>query len=124
MFTYGLKKRQRGASALGMVFLVLVIGLFVLMAIRLTPKYLEYYSVVRALERVADEVAENPSAEKIRAGLSKYWQVEMISSVSYTDIEITKNSSGYEVTADYRAEVPLFANLSLAADFSKTVTIQ
>ena len=121
--TFGLKKNQYGTSALGMVFLVLVVGFAVLVGIRLTPKYLEYYSVVSALERVADEVSDSPSAESIRASLSKYWQVEMISSLSYKDIEITKNSSGYEVTADYRTEVPLFANLSLVADFSKTVMV-
>lgn len=123
MCFYGVKKNQRGASALGMVFIVLLASFFALVAIRLTPKYIEYYSVVRTLERVAEEASDAPSVDKIRTALNKYWQIEMISSLSHTDVEIIKIADGYELTADYRAEVPLFANLSLSADFSKTVTV-
>ncbi len=52
-----MKQRQRGATFLGMVVILLILGAALYAGIRLVPVYLEYTKVLRALEQVRDEHA-------------------------------------------------------------------
>lgn len=116
-------RRQQGATTLGMIVVVVIVGVGLLAALRLAPKYFEYFTVVKVLDRVAQESSVDPVPEKIRMALSRSWQIESIKSINYDEVEIRKVISGYELIANYRAEVPLMGNLSLVVDFSKTVIV-
>ena len=116
--------RQRGATLIGMLCIIAVLGLGLYAVVRLMPKYLEYYSIVKTLDRVAQEAAGGATVEKIRTALNRHWQVEDITSIKYDEVVIRKVGSGYEMTAEYRAEMPFIANVSLVADFEKSVTVQ
>ncbi len=119
------RHQQRGATALGMIVILAIIGLAVYAAVRLVPIYLEYFEVVNSMEKVAKE---NPAAQsnpdKLRTGLNRHWAIEDIKTLDYNDIEIRKVGSTYEMTADYRTEVPYIANVSLLVEFYKTVTVE
>ncbi|MGD9842688.1 MAG: DUF4845 domain-containing protein [Steroidobacteraceae bacterium] len=114
--------QQCGATALGMLSIIAVLGLGLYAIIRLTPVYLEYFEVVRAMEGIAKEAPT--SVTEIRTSLDRRWNIEDIKSVDYKDIAIRKSSSGFEMTAEYRAEVPFIANVSLVAAFDKTVVVE
>lgn len=119
------RHRQRGATALGMLAIIAVLGLGLYGAIRLTPVYLEFYKISSVLNSVASEnSAESTNIEKLRFALNRRWQIEDISSIPFTDVEIRRIGGGFEMTADYRAEVPFIANVSLVADFNKTVSVE
>lgn len=120
-----MRSRQRGATALGMLCIVAVLGFGLYGVIRLFPVYMEYMAVARALEQTAKENsggALNP--QKLRTSLDRRWTVEDIKSVQPKEIEIKKTGSGYTMRAWYRAEVPFVANVSLAADFDKSVDVK
>jgi hypothetical protein len=117
-----MRSRQRGATALGMLCIVAIIGFALYGAIRLFPIYMEYMSVARALDQVAKEASGNvTNPQALRTSLIRRWTVEDIKSVEPKDIEIKKG--GYTMRAWYRAEAPFIANVSLAADFDKTVDV-
>jgi hypothetical protein len=119
------RHRQRGATALGMLAIIAVLGFGLYGAIRLTPVYIEYYEIVRTMESIASEnSAASTSIDKLRFALNRRWLIEDISSIPYTDVEIRRIGGGFEMTADYRAEVPFIANVSLVADFNKTVSVE
>lgn len=119
------RHRQRGATALGMLAIIAVLGFGLYGAIRLTPVYLEFYKISSVLNSVASEnSAESTNIEKLRFALNRRWQIEDISSIPFTDVEIRRIGGGFEMTADYRAEVPFIANVSLVADFNKTVSVE
>lgn len=121
-----MRSRQRGATALGLLCIVAVLGFGLYGVIRLFPAYMEYMSVVRALEQTAKESAGNPTTpQALRTSLIRRWTVEDIKSVEPKDIEIRKApNGGHTMRAWYRAEVPFVANVSLAADFDKTVDVK
>lgn len=120
-----MRNRQRGATFLGMVVILAILGCAVYAGIRLVPVYLEYTKVARALEQVRDEQATNDtSSQLIRNALERRWDVEDISSVGWKEVEIRKTSDGFEVEADYSVEQPFVANVYLLAKFDKLVTIQ
>ncbi|MGE0113618.1 MAG: DUF4845 domain-containing protein [Steroidobacteraceae bacterium] len=118
------RDRQRGATALGMLTILIILGLGLYALIRLVPVYLEYFEITRAMEGISKETsAADTSPDKIRTGLNRRWNIEDIKTLDYKDIQIRKVGSTYEMTAEYRAEVPFIGNVSLVADFYKTVTV-
>ena len=62
--------------------------------------------------------------DELRALLDRRWTVEDIKSIQPKDIEIKKIGTGYNMRAWYRAEAPFVANVSLVADFDKTVNVK
>ena len=117
-----MRSRQRGATFLGMVLILAILGFALYAGIRLTPVYLEYMAVARALEQTAKENSGATSPQELRNALDRRWTIETIDSIQPKEIEIKKAGSGFSMRAWYRAEAPFVANISLVVDFDKTVT--
>lgn len=117
-----MRSRQRGATVLGMLTIVAILGVGLFAAMRLVPVYLEYMAVARALEQTAKENAGG-NQETLRTSLARRWAVEDIKSIDYTKIEIKRAGNGFVMRAWYRAEVPFLSNVSLVADFDKSVPV-
>lgn len=118
-----MRSRQRGATFLGMVVIIAILGFALYAGIRLTPMYLEYMAVARALEQTAKENSGATSPQTLRNALDRRWTIETIDSIQPKDIEIKKAGSGFTMRAWYRAERPFISNVSLVADFDKTVKV-
>jgi Flp pilus assembly protein TadG len=118
-----MRSRQRGATFLGMAVIIAILGFALYAAIRLTPLYLEYIAVARALEQTAKENSGATSPQTLRNSLDRRWTIETINSIQPRDIEIKKAGSGFTMRAWYRAEAPFISNVSLVADFDKTVQV-
>ena len=120
-----MRNRQRGATFIGMVIIILILGSGLYAGIRLVPVYLEYTKVARALEQVRDEEAGNDTTvQMIRNALERRWDVEDIESIGWKEIDIRKVDGGFEVEADYSVERPFAGNVYLLTKFNKLVTIQ
>ena len=120
-----MRSRQRGATFLGMVVLVAIIGSGLYAGIRLVPIYFEYMAVVRAMNQTAKELSGNAtSPQTIRGALDRRWSIEDIKSVQPQQMEFKKTGTGYTMRAWYRAEVPFVGNVSLVADFDKSVDVK
>ena len=120
-----MRDRQRGATFIGMVVIILILGAGVYAGIRLVPVYLEYTKVARALEQVREEESDNETnVRMIRNALEKRWDVEDIESIDWKDVEIRKVDGGFEVEAAYDAERPFAGNVYLLVRFDKLVTVQ
>ena len=119
-----MKQRQRGATFLGIVVILLILGTALYAGIRLVPVFLDFTKVARALEQMRDEnAAVDTSSQQIRNALERRWDVEDIRRIGWKEIEITKTSDGFDVTAAYDAEEPFIANVYLLVKFDKTVSI-
>lgn len=119
-----MRSRQRGATLIGIVVILAILGFALYAGIRLTPVYFEYMAVARALDQTAKEHAGSPtSPQDLRNSLDRRWIVEDIHSIQPKEIEIKKAGSGFTMRAWYRAEAPFVANVSLVADFDKTVNV-
>jgi hypothetical protein len=119
-----MRSRQRGATFLGMVIIVAIVGFGLYGGIRVFPLYMEYMAVVRAMERTAKEDSNAASTPQLlRIALDRRWIVEDIKSIQPKEIEIKRQGTGYTMRAWYRAEAPFISNISLVVDFDKTVTV-
>jgi hypothetical protein len=120
-----MRSRQRGATFIGLVTIIAILGFALYAGIRLAPLYFEYMAVVRALEQTAKEYAGDPTTPpELRNSLERRWTVEDINSIEVKEIDIKKTAGGYTMRAWYRAEAPFVGNVSLVADFDKTVDVK
>jgi hypothetical protein len=117
-----MRSSQRGATFLGMVTIIGIIGFGLYGAIRVFPMYMEYLAVVRAMEQTAKE---NPSGtvDQLRTSLIRRWTVEDIASIQPAQIEIKRAGKGMRMRATYSARAPFISNISLVADFEKIVMV-
>lgn len=119
-----MRARQRGATFLGMVVIVAILGFGLYACIRLTPLYFEYMAVARALEQTAKEHKGNATSPfELRRSLDNRWTVEDIKSIRTKDIDIKKTGRGYTMRAAYEARAPFVANVSLVVAFDKSVVV-
>jgi Domain of unknown function (DUF4845) len=119
-----MRSRQRGATFLGMVVIVAILGFGLYAGIRLVPIYSEYMAVARALEQTAKESDDLATSDQLRNSLQRRWEVDDIHSLEAKDIEIRKAGGGYTMRAWYRAETPFVGNVSMVVTFDKTVKTQ
>lgn len=114
-------REQRGATFLGMVVIFAIVGFALYAGIRLFPLYMEYMAVARAMTQTAKESGE--SVQSIKVALDRRWTIEDIHTINSTDVEIKKAGKGLTLSVSYRAEAPFVGNVSLVADFDKTVAV-
>lgn len=121
-----MRSRQRGITLMGLLIGLVLVGGWVYVGIRLTPVYLQGMAVKSALNKVRDEYEANPgtSVQMIRVAISRQFDVESITSITFKDIEITQEGGTFFVRAAYEDVAPLVANVSLLVDFDETVEIQ
>ncbi len=84
------RRRQNGVSILGlMVVLALGGGLFVLGA-KIVPTYIEY----KGVERAAEKARSGRTPDEVRSMFDRAAQVDNITSVKGSDLDVTKNDQG------------------------------
>jgi hypothetical protein len=119
-------RRQRGVTAIGWMFLLIPIAIVLYAGIRLTPIYLNYMKVARSLEQVQDstESSEIPTAVAARRAVERYFDIEGVEFPTIEDLGVRRESGQWIIDATYEDSAPLFANISISVEFSKSVTLQ
>ena len=118
-----MRNRQQGMTFLGLCILIVFIGIFVYAGIRLTPTYLEYFKIQKALMDLRQEVSGAPSPQAIQVALGKRFDIEDITEVDPKTMDITHDEKAFYVHATYDVTVPFVGNVSFLVHFDKTVTL-
>ena len=122
---YGLRQRQAGMTTLGFIILALFIGLIAFGVIRLTPVYLNYMKVVGVVDGVFEEFdGQNPTRAALRSSVSRRFDVESVSVITYRDVTITQVDGGFQVSAIYDHTSPFIGNISFTVHFDKTKVVR
>jgi hypothetical protein len=114
--------RQRGMTFLGMVILAAFIGLFVYAGLKLTPIYLEYMNVVKALQALPTEQAGS-DPRGIRLALQKRFDIDDVKSIRTDDIEVTRQGSNWVVRAAWERTADFVGNVQFLVSFDRSVEV-
>jgi len=119
-------RRQRGITFLGFVFVLVVLGIFGYIGLKLFPVYSESFRIDTALANVMQDGVADASKRDITKALVRRFTVNDIRRISERNFDeyvtIEKDRDDVSIYISYRAEVPLFANLSIVVDFEKEAT--
>lgn len=116
--------KQKGMTLIGFIFVLSFVVFISYIGMKIAPIYMEYYSVVSAMNGVA--------AERGSARLSPYdIRVRILNRlyVSYSDdnvkekhIKLTRNN-GVNLRIAYEVRKPVIGNLDVVAKFDKSVRL-
>jgi hypothetical protein len=108
----GRKRAARGITLLGLLLWAIAVGFVALVAIRVVPTVNEYFTILRAVNKVATEGGTTVS--EIRAAFDRQRDIEFsITSISGRDLEITKENDRIVVRFAYDKQIELFSPVYL-----------
>ncbi|MFT3956787.1 MAG: DUF4845 domain-containing protein [Piscinibacter sp.] len=106
------RQRQRGVTLFGLMFWAILIGMTALVVMRVLPTVNEFYTIQRAVDKIAKE--GGGTVPEIRNAFEKQKQIEYsISSIGGKDLQITKENEQVVVSFAYDKEIELVAPVYL-----------
>lgn len=111
--------RQTGATFIGMLFIAALVIFFAIIAMKLVPSYVEYWSVEKIMSAMAkDPALQGMSPSEIRNSFDKRADIDDVTSVKGSDLDISRENGKPVVGVAYSVKVHLFGNVNACLDFS------
>ena len=116
-------RNERGMTIWGMAIIVLLVGFFALMALKLVPPYMQNFKIKTALAELKNQ-AGGMSREEIVNALQKRFDVDDVDNVDpRTALKIESGNRVRILRIAYQVKVPLFYNVSALIDFNDSVEV-
>ncbi len=114
-----MKSQQRGLTMLGFLFVAVMLIFVAMLAMKLVPAYIEFFSVKKILNTMGQESdLKSKSNAEIRNDFIKRANVGYVTVVKPEDLTIDRRNGGLVVSADYVFRSKLVGNVSIVVDFS------
>jgi exopolysaccharide biosynthesis protein len=118
-FARTLKSRQRGLTMFSFLFVAFVLVMLAMLAMKLVPAYIEYFSVKKILATMGQESdLKSKSNADIRLDFAKRAEIGYVTAVKPEDIVVDRHGAVPVISADYTFRTKLVGNVSLVVDFS------
>jgi beta-lactamase superfamily II metal-dependent hydrolase len=114
----GSAKNQQGATLLGMLIVAVFIVFVALIVMKITPAYIEFFSVKKVLKAMHDEPLSTMTTSEIKTSFNKRASTSYVDVVTGADLVIEKGTSSTVVTVNYEVVKPIIGNVSVLIDFS------
>ncbi|MFP5409523.1 MAG: DUF4845 domain-containing protein [Gammaproteobacteria bacterium] len=113
------KFRQHGLTMTGFLFVAAVLVAAAMLAMKLVPAYIEFFSVKKILNTMSqDSSLGSKSNAEIRSDFGKRASVDYVTGVKPEQLAIDRRGGVAVVSVDYEFRTKLFGNVSLIVDFS------
>jgi len=97
-------RRQRGVTLFGLMFWAIVVGFFALIGMRVLPTLNEYFTIQRAVNKIATEGMS--TVPEIRNAFEKQKDIEYsITSIGGKDLQVTKVNDKVVIQFAYEKEI-------------------
>jgi len=111
-------KNQRGMSSFSMMILI-VLGISItLLVVKLSPSYIEFFSVKKVMGAMADDSAfPTMSPQEVRNSFDRRATIAYVESVTGKDLDLSKEKGQNIATLEYSKKIPLVWNISACLEF-------
>lgn len=110
--------KQRGVSMFGFMLVAIVVIIIAMLAMKLVPAYVEYFSVKKILNAMGqDSEIKAMSNADIRSAFAQRADVGYVTVVKPSDLSIDRSGGNLLISTEYEYRTPLVANISLIVDF-------
>jgi hypothetical protein len=112
-------RKQKGLTLTGFMVWAVMLIFAALLAFRIGPAYMEYYTLQKQLKIIASDPAlQSGQRRAIENAFERRADIDNITAVSPGDLHIEKDGDQLVISVDYAARLPLFGNMSICLDFS------
>jgi hypothetical protein len=112
-----MQNEQRGVTLSGLFVLLFILIILALLGMKLIPAYMEFSTAKNTVAAIARDRASQSPAD-IRRAFDARAQIDDITALKGSDLEITKSGNEVVIGFAYRKEVPLFSNIGVYFDFA------
>jgi hypothetical protein len=106
---------QRGVSLSGLIFVLAVVGVVAVFAMKVFPTFLEYRAIQSAI--VGAKATRGTIAE-MKVSFNKHADIDRIDSISAKDLVFSNTNGEQQISYAYQKIIPIVANVSLLIDYS------
>ena len=106
-------ERQRGMTLIGMLLLLILIGVVAVIAMKVVPMYVQYYSIKSTIESVRKESVSNMTTADIQNAIQKRFDTGYVENVKAKDLKIRNVPAGKALDLVYQDERELFEGTGL-----------
>ncbi len=117
-------RKQKGLSLIGFILVLSLVIFTAYIGMRIIPIYLEYYSVVSAMDGVAKErgSADWTLFDTRVSVLNRLYVSQNAENVKEKDITVVRRN-GVQLRIAYEVRKPLIGNLDVVATFDRMVRL-
>jgi len=121
------RNRQRGLSFLSLIAIVGIFGFAAVIGLKLIPIYMDSWKIDSVMEAVISDPSINTqSRQEVIDAMLKRLDIDAVDAVNYKNYKesmtITKRKNRTSINIFYKVTTPLIGNLSLVAEFDKSVS--
>ncbi len=116
--------RQQGFTFISLVFILGLIGFFMLLLFKIGPIYLDNSKVKNAFSALEkqDNLVELSESE-VRSSLDKRFNMNYVAHLKAQDIKIVKQGGYLKVEADYEVVEKIVGNVSVLVEFDEVIEV-
>ena len=119
-------KKQRGLTMISWMFLIGLIGIQAVMAMRIIPVYINFNSVKHMMDTLpSDPEVRGMSSNKLKKYISKRLKIENMYDLSRDKeaFKIVKKKTGMALVLHYEERGPILSNLEFVATFDHEILL-
>ncbi len=111
-------KSQKGASFFGIVILLVMVGMFLLSALKVAPSYMDKNVIVNTMEGIiSNNDFQSMSISEVRSSLQRTLTTNNIRDFDTANVVLTREGDDRFVDINYESRVPLFYNIDIRVTF-------
>jgi len=109
--------RQAGISLTGLIFVLAVLGVVAVFAMKLIPTYTEYSAIKDAIVHAKQT---GGTVREMQVAFDKHAGINNVTAIAGRDLAITRENGVPEISFAYEKRVQLMGKVSLVIDYSGT----
>jgi type II secretory pathway pseudopilin PulG len=109
--------KQGGMSLTGLILVLMVVGVFALLAIKIVPSYLEFRAVRDGMARAK---AAGGSVSEMRQAFDKSAEINNVEAIRGRDLVISNEGGSPQISFSYEKRIPLTGRATLVIDYDGT----
>jgi len=114
-----LKQRQKGMTMIGWMFSLALVGFIALFGLRLTPLYIDYFSLRDMIDDLSQEASSSGMTQgQIWRALEKRLDMNYIDYITQENLKLKRHGKKTDIALKYEAKRPFIGNIHLVVDFS------
>ncbi|KJV33215.1 DUF4845 domain-containing protein [Luteibacter yeojuensis] len=117
--------KQAGITLIGFIIVLVVVGFFAFMAMKLFPAYTEYGGVVKAMNQMASEGGiEDVETARRQLAFKMDFQYVDSSTIKPKDVTLTRSGNQAMLNVSYDKRIPFIYNIDFLLHFEKSVPLR
>ncbi len=117
-------ERQRGLTVIGMLLLIVVLGFMALVAMKVIPMYIQYFTIKSTIESIRKEpqMAQMGLAE-IQIAIQKRFDIGYVDKITAKDLKLRNERNGRVLDLVYEDDQPLFYGLHIVLKVNEAIPL-